>query len=315
MQHEHLRVGLGHLGAHAEGQAHAHGAERAGVEPVAGHVGRDGLAAEVQDLLAVDDQDGVAPHEVAHLLAEAQRVDRHLVRCTSPCPARRPSRRRACAACRSRPRSAWGRSCPRASARSCSSTARASPAIGHVDRAVVAELGGVDVDVDHLEVGGEARRPAELDHPVEARADRQHDVGLGEGLAARVEEGQRVVLRDQAARDRRGVERDAGGLDEGLERGGAVGPPHAAARDDHRALRLREQRDGLRTAPGSPSVRGAGFQGPAVVQLLLLDLLAEDVARHVEVDRAGPAGRWPGGTRCPPRRGCAGRRRCAPPTW
>jgi len=48
--------------------------------------------------------------------------------------------------------------------------------------------------VDDLEVGGEARRPSELDHPVEARADGDDDVGLGEGLAARVQERQRVVL-------------------------------------------------------------------------------------------------------------------------
>jgi len=67
--------GLATLGAHAVGQADPHGAERPRVEPVAGDVGRDGLAAEVQDLLAVDDQDRVAPQEVTHLLAEAQRMD------------------------------------------------------------------------------------------------------------------------------------------------------------------------------------------------------------------------------------------------
>ena len=50
-----------------------------------------------------------------------------------------------------------------------------------------------------IAIGGEARRPPELDHPVEARADGQHDVGLGEGLAARVQERQRVVLGDEAA--------------------------------------------------------------------------------------------------------------------
>src|SRR5207302_770141 len=54
VEHEHLGVGFGDLGAHAVGQADAHGAECPRVEPVAGHVGRDGLAAEVQDLLAVD---------------------------------------------------------------------------------------------------------------------------------------------------------------------------------------------------------------------------------------------------------------------
>src|SRR2546430_4711046 len=35
-------------------------------------------------------------------------------------------------------------------------------------------------------------RSPELDHPVESRADGEDDIGLGERLAARVEEGQRV---------------------------------------------------------------------------------------------------------------------------
>jgi len=52
----------------------------------------------------------------------------------------------------------------------------------HVDLAIVPELAGIDVDVDHLEVGGEARRPPELDHPVEPRADGEDDIGLGERL-------------------------------------------------------------------------------------------------------------------------------------
>ena len=47
---------------------------------MAGHEGGDRLTAVVQDLLAVDDQDRVTAQEVAHLLAEAQRMDRELVR-------------------------------------------------------------------------------------------------------------------------------------------------------------------------------------------------------------------------------------------
>ena len=133
---------------------------------------------------------------------------------------------------------------------------------GHVHLAVVAELGRVDVHVDDLEIGGEARRAAELDHPVEARADRQHHVGLGEGLAPRVQERQRVVLGDEAARDRRRVEGDAGGLHEGLERGGAVRPPHAAARDDHRPLGLargaRRPRAPRRDRPGCAAPAATG---------------------------------------------------------
>jgi len=55
-------------------------------------------------------------------------------------------------------------------------------------------------------------------------------------------------------------------LDEGLQRGGAVRPPHAAARDDHRSLGLGQERDIFAsTAAGSPSVRGAASTAAAYV--------------------------------------------------
>ena len=69
MQHDHLLVGTRGLSADAERHAHAHGAERAGIEPVARNECRDGLAAVVEDLLAIDAKDGIAIHEVANLFA------------------------------------------------------------------------------------------------------------------------------------------------------------------------------------------------------------------------------------------------------
>ena len=161
---------------------------------------------------------------------------------------------------------------------------------GHVHGAVVAELRRVDVHVDDLEVGGEARRPPELDDPVEARADGQDHVGLGEGLAPRVQEGQRVVLGDEAARDRRGVEGDAGRPPRrpGARRRRPTTRRRCPPMITGRSALARSAMASF-TAPGSPRVRGAGRHGPGIVDLLLLDLLAQDVAGHVDVHRPGPA--------------------------
>ena len=79
MQHEHLLVGLGELRADAVGQADAHRASDAGVQPVARLESRDVLASDVQDLVAVHRDDGVAVEELTDLLAKAHRVHRSLV--------------------------------------------------------------------------------------------------------------------------------------------------------------------------------------------------------------------------------------------
>ena len=177
VQHQHLGVGLRELGTDAVGQPYAHRAKGAGVESVTGGVGRDGLAAEVQDLLAVDDEDRVALEEVANLFAETQRVHRQLV------PAHRLVLLGAFLGVE-RPQLARPRSVPLGIDLAVGLGAQLlehGPGVArdrHVDRAVVPELGRIDVDVDHLHVGGEARRPSELDHPVEARADGQHAIIL-----------------------------------------------------------------------------------------------------------------------------------------
>ena len=71
--------GLAILAPMPNGQSDAHGAERSGIEAMARRKGRHRLAAEVQDFLPVDHQDGVALHEVLDLVAQSQRMNRRLV--------------------------------------------------------------------------------------------------------------------------------------------------------------------------------------------------------------------------------------------
>ena len=61
--------GLASLAPMPNGSPTPHGAERPGIETMAGHKGRHRLAAEIQDFLAVDHQDGVALHEVLDFVA------------------------------------------------------------------------------------------------------------------------------------------------------------------------------------------------------------------------------------------------------
>ncbi len=69
MDADHLLVGLAGLGADRERQPHPHRAERTRIEPMARLEGRHRLAAVIEDLLAVDDEDRVALGEVLDLFA------------------------------------------------------------------------------------------------------------------------------------------------------------------------------------------------------------------------------------------------------
>jgi hypothetical protein len=253
---------------------------------MAGSESRNGLPSEIEDLLAVHDQDGVATEEVAHLLAEAQGmngrgVTRHglvlLGGLLGVEDAELPRPRRV----------ALGVDLALSLGAKLLEHGARIACDGHVHVAVVAELGRVDIDVNDLEVRGEAGRTSELDDPVEARAYGQHHVGLGEGLAAGVQEGEVVILGDEAARDRGGVEGDSSGLHERLEGGGAVGPPDPAARDDDRPLRLAEERDGVLDGGGVAEGARRGAPRGGIDHALLLDLLAEHVAGQIEIDGAG----------------------------
>ena len=55
----------------------------------------------------------------------------------------------------------------------------------HSHRAVVADRGGVDVDLDDPSLGVEARRLAVGEHEVEPGAGHEHDVRVAEGAGAR----------------------------------------------------------------------------------------------------------------------------------
>src|SRR4029077_6882846 len=68
------------LRADSERNSDAHASMRSRVDTASGLVNRDRLAREVERLMAVDDEDRVARDNVAHLLAQAQRMNRHLVR-------------------------------------------------------------------------------------------------------------------------------------------------------------------------------------------------------------------------------------------
>ena len=219
--------------------------------------GRDRLAPVVEDLLAVDDQDRVAAQEVADLLAEPQRMDRHLVvahgllglETLLRVDALQPVDPRAIAAL------------VELALRLGRQLLQDGAGIAedrHVRRTVVAELGRIDVDLDDLHVRGPARRAPELDDVVEPGADVQDDVGLGEGPGAGEEEREPVVLGDGPARERRRVEGDSRRLDEGLERRAGVRPPHAAPGDEQRPLGPREQRDRLRNGRGIAVGPGRG---------------------------------------------------------
>src|SRR5438876_475836 len=175
---DHLRVRARDLRADTERQSHAHAPEGAGVQPMARREGRDRLASEVEDLLAVHDEDRVTTQEIADLLAEPERMDRHLV--VAHGLLRLEGLLRVEALQLVDPR-AVASLVERAS---CLGRQLLQDSAGvaedrHVRRAVVTELGRINVDLDDLQVRGEARRSAELDDVVEAGADVQNDVRRG----------------------------------------------------------------------------------------------------------------------------------------
>ena len=98
----------------------------------------------------------------------------------------------------------------------------------HVGGAVLGDLGGVDVGVDDLGLGGERRQLA--GHPVvEPGAEGDEQVGLlqcghrrDRAVHARHAQVQRVAVGHGAARHQRGHDRDLGQLDELAQRVGGV---------------------------------------------------------------------------------------------
>ena len=166
----------------------------------------------------------------------------------------------------------------------------------HVGPAHLAELGGVDVDVDDL---GALREAVELagDAVVEARPQRDEQVGLlhrGDRGVVAVHAGHAqaplVVVGERAARHQGGDHGEAGELDQLAQRLGGACLQDAAAGVDHRALRLAHEPGGvldlLGVALGGGLVAGEVDRlGPVPVHRLVGDVLG-----HVDEHRAGTAG-------------------------
>ena len=167
---------------------------------------------------------------------------------------------------------------------------------GHVGPAHLAQLGGIDVGVDDLGVGGE--RPDLAGDPVvEARAERDQQVGLlhrrDRGVVAvhpRHAEAERMAVGERTPRHQGRDDRDAGEVDQLAERFGGARLEDATARVDDRAAALGDQAgrllDHLRVASRDGLVaREVDAVGP-----LPFHHLVGDVLGHVDEHGAGPAG-------------------------
>ena len=181
-----------------------------------------------------------------------------------------------------------------------SMTSRQSPTIGDVGAAHLAELGGVDVDVDHLGAGGEG---ADLPgHPVvEAATERDQQVGLlhrGDRGVVAVHAGhpesERVRVGERAAAIRvvtTGIPVSSTSCGSASE---ASRLQDAAAGVDDGPLGGEDQVDGLGDE-GRVAVRprGGSREGRVVDRLgpVPVHLRVRDVLRDVDEDGPGPAGR------------------------
>src|SRR5579863_2171220 len=281
-----LRVGLGDLRAHSERDGDAHAAVGAGVDRVAGGKDGDRLAREVEDLVTVGDDNRVAVHEVADFLAQAQGMNRdgigtHQLLGLDP---------------RLFVVAAQGID-PRQFLASVKGVAGFADQLlqdhfgvaddADVDRAVAADLFVGDIDLSDLDIGRPSWRQAEADDEVEAGADDQHGVAFFPCLVAGAEEAERMVLGDDAAALRGGVERDAGELDKFLEFVHRARPEHARPAQDQRALGLLEHRDGLLDEVGVARDARRCMRPARIHHFAVVDAAIEDVAREVNVNRSG----------------------------
>jgi len=131
-----------------------------------------------------------------------------------------------------------------------------------VGAAHLAELGRVDVDVDHLGFGGEGV-DATGDPVVETAAEGDEQVGALHGGDRRVvavhprhTEAQRVRVGERTARHEGGHDRDAGALGELKQRAVGLCLQDATTGVDDRALGGEQQLGARRMRAGSPTVTG-----------------------------------------------------------
>ena len=156
-------------------------------------------------------------------------------------------------------------------------------------RRVLADRLRGDVQLDDAHVLVEARRQTEMHDPVQPCAHQEDDVGILERVAAGRPDRQRMAVGHHPLAHRRGEERQLGALDEGADLVLGAGVGHALADDDERPLgrpeRVQRALDILRHGLRARRVRAAR----RLVHDQLVDLSGDDVVRHVEIARAGPA--------------------------
>ena len=259
---------LGDLGAHGRRHREAHGAEAAGVDPGVGalvlhELRRPHLVlADAGDVGRLGARDGADPlddvlrREGAVLLACCSRAGRCA---SSPATCSRHGVVVPGAAASSMARSAHR------AMRSLMTSLHVTDD-RHVGDAVLADLGRVDVGVDHLGVGGEGRQLA--GHAVvEAGPEGDEEVGLLQrrhrrdgAVHAGHAEVERVAVGHRTARHERRDDRDPGQLDEPAQLLAGAGADDAAADVEHRPLRLGDQPGGLAdllaVRPGHRAVAG-----------------------------------------------------------
>ena len=168
----------------------------------------------------------------------------------------------------------------------------------HVGHDHLAAFRGIDVDVDDLGVLAELRGLAD-DAVVEARADIDQQValdhrlvGVGGAVHAEHAERKRVGLREDALAEQGGGHRRVEGLGEVHQLLVGAGDHRALAGEDHRALRLGDQRGGFFHG-GSVDVEIAGRVVAGEIERRV-HVAGEgslgDVLRDVDQHRAGAAG-------------------------
>src|SRR5215813_3284056 len=144
----------------------------------------------------------------------------------------------------------------------------------------------MDIDLDDLHILSPARRQAKANNEIQARSDDQHHVRLFKSLRTGAQEGERVILWNDTASLWRGVEGNAGQVNECLECSGSIGPQNAATGQDEGAFGLLQEGHGfldqLRIPRGPRLLRQIAWE----VHLIEFHLSIQNIPRQIEIHRA-----------------------------